>query len=90
MMTEEQMRGSFNISGKIVKNSHIRDSYSNHPDSFGGISGDVVEDSTMEGNVHDPTGEKRPARPIIDLSGAESIEGVIIEDCSVEYTSNGE
>jgi hypothetical protein len=78
-------RGSFQISGKKLKNVHMRRNYSNHPESFGGISGEEIEDSTMEGNVHDPQG-KGSARPIIDLSGADSIENVSIEDCSVEYT----
>ncbi len=48
-------KGSFVIGGpgQTVENSVIEHSYSNNPDGFGGIYGDV-KDSRMSGNVHDP------------------------------------
>jgi hypothetical protein len=78
--------GSFIIEAKRVRNSHILNSKSNHPESLGRITGeDEVEGSTMEGNVHTP----RPGsggRAVMDLSGAESAENIFIEGASVQYT----
>ena len=83
--------GSFIIGGpgSKVSDSHMRDSYSDHPGSFGGIVGDEVDSSTMEGNVHEPGAKGPSGRPAIDIGGDDaSIERVEIEDCSVEYTDD--
>ena len=53
-------QGSFVIGGPGAKvtRSAITDSYSTNPSGFGGIHGDEVEDAIMEGNVHDPKGDR--------------------------------
>lgn len=82
----DRQGGSFIIGGPgaKVRNSHIRDCYTNHPESFGGIEGSDVDSSTMERNVHE-SGGRGTGRPAFDLAG-NSVERVVIEDCSIEYT----
>ncbi len=56
----QQPGGSFVIGGPGVKvgRASITDSYSNHPEGFGGIYGDEIEDAKMERNTHDVPGRE--------------------------------